>query len=224
MSDKRRILIGTPAYDGRIDVLYAHALWQTIRLGEKKGMEIIPVFMSYDSLVQRARNDLVRLAIKDNFDDLFFIDSDMQWEPDWALAILEHDVDCVGAAYRKKTDDQELYTIKTKFPIPIDLKTGLWIVEGLGTGFLRFSRKALQLLWDSSEEYENEGQKCRWIFDVCPVDGKLLGEDMIACEKLRQLGMNVYLDPTFTPIHIGIKRYYGDFASYVELLKKKTAA
>lgn len=223
MEKRRKVLVGTPCFDGTIDVRYAHAIWQSMRLAEKSGIDITPVFMSFDSLVQRARNDLVRLALEDEFDDLFFIDSDMQWEPEWALAILEHDVDVVGATYRKKTDDEEIYTVHAKFPIPADSRTGLWIVQGLGTGFLRFSRKALQALWDASEEYQNEGKSCRWIFDVCPVDGRLLGEDIIACKKLGELGFTVYLDPTFTPIHIGRKRYYGDFASYCSILRKKAA-
>ena len=220
---RRKVVIGTPAYDGRTDVCFNHSLRQTERMAAEAGIDLTPIYMSYDSLVQRARNDLVKITLEGGFDDLFFIDSDMEWSPEWAMAIIEHDVDCVGAAYRKKTDDVELYTVRTKFPIPVDLKTGLWMVDGLGTGFLKISRKALQALWDASEEYENEGKTCRWIFDVCPVDGKLLGEDMIACEKLRQLGFNIYLDPSFTPIHIGIKKYYGDFASYCNLLKTKKA-
>ena len=224
MTDKRRkVLVGTPCYDGRTQVEYNHSLRGTERKAKELGIDITPVYMSYDSLVQRARNDLAKLCLEGGFDDLFFIDSDMEWEPDWALEILEHDVDCVGAAYRKKTDNQEIYTVHTKFPIPVDMKTGLWIVDGLGTGFLRFSRKAVQALWDASEEYRNEGHVCRWIFDVCPVRGELKGEDMIACEKLRELGFNIHCDPSFTPIHIGVKKYFGNFATYVELLKKKAA-
>lgn len=220
----RKILVGTPCYDGRIDVWYANSLRFTERLAATKGIDITPIYMSYDSLVQRARNDLVRIALEGGFDDLFFIDSDMRWEPEWAMAIIEHDVDVAGAAYRKKTDDEELYTVKASIPIPVDIKTGLWIVQGLGTGFLRLSRRALQALWDASEEYRNEGQVCRWIFDVCPVNGELMGEDMQACTKLRELGFSIHLDPKFTPVHVGIKQYYGDFATYVDLLAKKMAA
>ena len=224
MSEKRRsVLVGTPSYDGRIDVCYAHSLRMTERQASMRGIDITPVYLSYDALVQRARNDLVQIALEGGFDDLFFIDSDMEWDADWALAILGHDVDVVGATYRKKTDAQELYTAAATLPIPAEIKTGLWLVDGLGTGFLKLSRKALQALWDSSEEYRNEGKSCRWIFDVCPVNGELVGEDMIVCRKLRELGFNIHLDPTFTPIHIGLKKYFGNFASYVDLLKKNAA-
>lgn len=224
VNGRRKVVIGTPCYSGTIDVCYAHSLRMTEKLAATKGIDITPIYLSYDSLVQRARNDLVRITLEGGFDDLFFIDSDMEWQDEWAVSLLEHEVDVVGAAYRKKTDDKELYTVKSDvFPLPVDPKTGLWITEGVGTGFLRISRKACQSLWDASEEYENEGKKCRWIFDVHPVNGRLFGEDVIACEKLRQLGFPIHLDPSFTPIHIGIKKYFGDFASYMELLLKKQA-
>ncbi len=219
----RKILIGTPTYDGKVQVEFANALRLTERLCASHDIELTPVYLSYDALVQRARNDLVQIALEGGFDDLMFIDADIEWQAEGALAIMQHPVDCVGATYRKKTDSQELYTVKSGLPVPVDIKTGLWIVEGLGTGFLRISRKALQALWDASEAYTNEGKTCRWIFDVCPVNGSLVGEDMMMCQKLRELGFSIYLDPSFTPLHIGMKKYFGDFASYIELLKKNVA-
>ena len=125
----RKILIGTPSYSGTVDVWYVNALIHTRDMATAAGIELIPVFMSYDSLVQRARNDLLALALSEGFSDLFFIDSDMRWEPEWAMRIINHDVDVVGAAYRKKTDASELYTVKSDLPIPTDIKTGLGHTE-----------------------------------------------------------------------------------------------
>ena len=215
----RKVLFGTPCHDGRLDVWFVNAMRHTEKLLNARDIDTQPIYVSFDSLVQRARNDLVRLALEDGYDDLIFIDSDMEWRPEWALALLDHPVDCVGAAYRKKTDDQEIYTVRSaQLPIPVDPRTGLWTIDGIGTGFLRLSRKALQALWDSNEEYKNEGRLCRWIFDVCVVDNTLVSEDNILCEKLKQLGFTVFLDPSFTPTHIGQKKFAGDFASYVATL------
>jgi hypothetical protein len=72
----RRVLIGTPSYDGRIDVWFANSLVQTVKMAEKKGIFVHAIYTSYDSLVQRARNSLIKLAIDGGYDDLFFIDSD----------------------------------------------------------------------------------------------------------------------------------------------------
>ena len=71
----RRVLIGTPSYDGRIDVWFANSLIQTVKIAEKKGIFVHAIYTSYDSLVQRARNSLFRLALQGNYDDLFFIDA-----------------------------------------------------------------------------------------------------------------------------------------------------
>ena len=73
----KKILVGTPAHDGRVEVYYVNSLIQTIEYMKSKMYEVMPIFMSYDSLVQRARNDLIKIAIEGDFDYLFFIDSDM---------------------------------------------------------------------------------------------------------------------------------------------------
>lgn len=204
----RRVLIGTPAHDGRADVWFIDSLLRTDRLLRSHGIECIPIFMAYDSLVQRARNDLVRLAVEARVDDLVFIDSDECWEPEWVLALLRHPVDCVGAAVRKKTDEDR-YNVKVTAPLR-DAATGLVVVEGLGTGFVRLSRRALTVLWEGSEPYRNEGRDCRMIFDVRVIDGELVSEDNIVCRKLAKAGIPVHLDDRFTVSHIGPKKWEGD--------------
>ncbi len=223
----RRVLLGTPCYDGRVDAWYAHSLVQTIKLCVASDIEILPVFMSYDSLVQRARNDIVKLAVEGGFDDLFFIDADQGWEPFWVLALLQHPVDVVGAPVIKKSDQPELYNVKSSSgpDMPVDPVTGLWIVDSVGTGFLRLSRKAFMALWGRSEEYRTDnGQVARWIFDVRPVDGRLVGEDVAMCGKLREAGIDVHIDPTFNPSHIGTKKWTGDFLAWIDRLKAQRKA
>ena len=60
----RKVLIGTPCYDGRTDVWYNDSLNNTIRLSMKKDIRLDVIYMSYDSLVQRARNDIVNVLEK----------------------------------------------------------------------------------------------------------------------------------------------------------------
>mgnify|MGYP001604789690 CR=1 FL=1 len=219
----RRVMIATPLQYGRPEIWYVNAVRHTERLLAQHGIEATPIYRAFDALIQRVRNDLVSDALIGGFDDVVFVDDDIEWSPEWMLRLLQHDADVVGAAYRKKTDDVEMYTVRAPMPIQTDQKTGLWIVDGVGTGFVRLSRRALQALWDSCEEYENEGHKCRWIFDVYPVNGKLVSEDNMMCMKLQALGFPILLDQSFTVVHIGPKKYRGDFKSYVERLQAKAA-
>lgn len=214
-----RVLIGTPAHDGRVDVWYANSLVNTIKLSGKYDTDIVPVYMSYDSLVQRARNDLVQIALEEGFDALIFIDSDEEWDPKWVFSLLAREEDVIGATVVKKTDREMAFNVKAlkdKFEIE---PNGLLEVECVGTGFMKLTRSALQKVWDISDEYTNEGRKCRMVFDVKLIDGELISEDNIFCQKWRSLGGKVWVDPTMTCNHIGTKKYGGNFLAFYNHLK-----
>lgn len=225
----RRVLIGTPAHTGVIDVNYAHSSNETLRLCMARGVEMRTIYLSYDALVQNARNDLVQIALDHSFDDLIFIDGDQEWDPEWVLRLLAYPVDCVGAAVRKKTDELELYNVRAAAgpdSITTDPATGLMTAPdmALGTGFLRLSRRALQVLWDNSEKYVGFVNKppCAWIFDVRPVNGRLVSEDTNMGDKLRKHGIQTWLAPGMTCAHIGMKKYVGNFDAW--LAKNRTKA
>ena len=208
-------MIGTPAFDGRIDVWFANSLVNTVKLSMQRQIELIPIYMSYDSLVQRARNDIVRLALEENFDDLIFIDSDEEWDPEWIFKLLGFKEEVIGLPVVKKSD-QVMFNIKA---LPQGLKmqqNGLMEVEAVGTGFMKISRSALKKVWDISPEYRNEGRVGRMVFDVKVVDGDLVSEDNIFCQKWRGLGGKVFIEPTMTCNHVGVKKYTGNFMQFLD--------
>lgn len=217
----RKVLIGTPAYDGRIDVWFANSLVNTIRMTPEDTV-IIPVYMAYDSLVQRARNDLVKLALDEEFDDLIFIDSDQEWNPEWVIKLLNHDADVVGGTVVKKSEIAAFNVKALDSGLKLE-ENGLMEVACVGTGFLRISRQALKDVWEISQEYENEGRTCRMVFDVKVIDGKLVSEDNVFCNKWRDLGGKVYIDPSMTCNHIGVKKYVGNFQEYLKFIEDNDA-
>jgi len=210
-----KVLIGTPAHDGRVDVWFANSLVNTIKLSMQKGIEVIPVYMAYDSLVQRARNDLVKLAIEEKFDYLIFIDSDQEWNPEWIFKLIAYKEDVIGATVVKKSDNIA-FNVKALKDGLKQQQNGLIEVECVGTGFLKISKKALQKVWDISPEYKNEGKTCRMVFDVQLVDGELVSEDNVFCQKWRKLGNKVFIDPNMTCNHIGVKKYTGNFLEFIK--------
>lgn len=214
----RKVLIATPAHDGRLDVWYTTSLVNSVRIAQENGIFLHPVFMSYDALVQRARNDLFRLAVEDNFDDIIWIDSDLEWNPQWIMELLSSDKDVIGGTYRKKTDDKELYTVKIK---SLELKNNLLKVDGLGLGFVKMSKKAFMTLWESSEIYQNEEREGRMVCDIGIVDGKLVSEDNMVFNKLKQCGFDIWLDVNMTCCHIGSKKFYGNVDKYLQRFKSE---
>ena len=217
----RNVMIAAPSYDGTITVWHASALSETCKLGLTKDINVYCIYMSYDSLVQRARNDIIQLALEQEVDDLVFIDCDVDWTPEDFFKLLQHDVDVVGGIYPKK-GDQEEYPVKA---LDGNLKfeeNGLVEVEGIATGFLRLTKKAIQKVWENSQEYTepHKPKPIRMVFDIAIVNGELVSEDIIFCKKWRELGEKVWFDPSIKLSHVGTKRWNGDFLSWLEKIKQ----
>jgi len=227
---QRKVLIGTPSYDGTLDAWYVNSLVGTIRESEERGIRIDPIYMSFDALVQRARNDLVALAIEGKYDELIFIDGDIEWDPKWIFQLLKYKQDVVGGTYRKKVDDYEGYVLKawvhddkgTIFPMETDTRTGLVKVAGLGTGFMKLSRKALEYLWNGAEPYvDHKGKNSRMVFDIAIQNGVMVSEDILMCQKLIKGGFDIWLDPRMCCNHTGPKKFTGNFINWLERLETK---
>ena len=213
---QRKVMIGTPCYDGRLDVWYVNSLMNTVKKSFENNVIIKPIWVSFDALLQKARNDTIHLALSDDVDDLIWIDSDIEWDPDWIFQLLNYDVDVVGGTYPKKGDKEEYVARLLDSPAEVDPVTGLMEVKGLGTGFMRWSRKAIQYLWDTSEMYieTKDNLERRFVFDVVLNHNFLISEDIHACNRLREGGFKIYLDPKMTCNHTGPKKWQGDFYQY----------
>ena len=209
----KKVLVGTPCYDGRIDVWYVHALMNTIKESYTYDVEIIPMWVSFDALLQRARNDTLHIALSQEYDELFWIDSDIEWTPSDFFKILNYPVDVVGATYPKKSSIEEYVfnNLKKKDPT-----TGLIEVDGLGTGFVKMSRAAMQYLWDVSDPYVDPKDfiERRMVFDVVIENNGLVSEDIHAFKKLTKGGFKIWLDPDIICNHSGPKKYTGNFANW----------
>ena len=214
----RKVAFLTPALDGKVNCEYAISLSNSIIACASRGIELIPIMVSCDALIQRARNDLMTLIHDSDISDAIFCDSDQEWSPEDLLKLLKYDVDVVGGAVVKKSD-YESYNIKAKEEMFVKDKAGLMQVECIGTGFLRMSKKAIDFLWDSSKEYTENKISKRWIYDVILENGELLSEDIVVSDKLRDGGFDINLDPTITCSHIGLKKWSGNFEALVNKLK-----
>lgn len=215
-------MIAAPSYDGTITVWHASSLSETCKLGLTKDINVFCIYMSYDALVQRARNDIVQLALDSNVDDLVFIDTDVDWTPEDFFKLLDYDVDIVGAVYPKKGDTEQ-------YPVKIDSDTlsfdgrGLVEVNGLPTGFMRIRKDALQKIWDASDEYteKHKEKPIRMCFNVgINSRNELVSEDMSFCEKWKNLGEKLYLDPSINLSHVGTKRWNGNFLEWIKRVRK----
>lgn len=216
----RKVIIGTPAHNGTVHVEFMVSLIETIRMSIERKIDIYPIQICGDALIQRARNDLIAMAIENNCDDIIFIDSDQQWNPEWIFKLLDHPADVVGGAVVKKCDIP-MFNVKILPTSSVDETTGLMEVESLGTGFLRVSKAAMIAVSNVSKEYTNSNKVCKMVFDIEIVDGDLVSEDNVFCRKWRKLGGQVFVDSTMTCNHIGLKTWGGSFIDIFNLVTKE---
>lgn len=217
----RKVMIGTPCYDGRIDVWYVNSLTNTIKMSKEHDIDIVPMWVSFDALIQRARNDTIQIALESGVDDLIFIDSDIEWQPEWFFKLLNYSHDVVGGTYPKKGDREE-YVTRQLIKRPITAGSDLIEVDGLGTGFVKLSKNALLYLWNSSKAYidPKDNKERRMICDVVIENGSMISEDINMFNKLMRGGFKIYLDTSMTCNHSGPKKFVGNFSKwYINFLK-----
>jgi hypothetical protein len=103
LKNKPKLFILTPCYGGMCHVNYLCGIMNTIELFRKINIPLQIEFCKNDSLVSRARNNLVAKAMNDpNMTHILFIDSDISWDPYDILKLLLCEKSLVGGVYPMK--------------------------------------------------------------------------------------------------------------------------
>lgn len=97
------VYILTPCFASLCYVNYVSCLMNTITMFQLYGVELIVEFCRNDSLVSRARNNLVARAMSNpKMTHMIFIDNDITWDPLDILKLVVSDKHIVGGIYPLK--------------------------------------------------------------------------------------------------------------------------
>jgi len=215
----RRVLIGTPALDGKVQAWYADSLCNSIKLCAANGIDLQPVILIDESILPMARNELFNIAYQDNFESIVFIDSDQIWDPKALLDIINSSCDVIGLPVVSKTDQPGNFNVKLHSVDNLQTdETGNIKVDAVGTGFLKISRKALEALWNSNQTTLFRGKELKLICEYATSYNEFIGEDIYLCTKLKELDFDIWINPNSTCAHIGSKVWIGDFAHFLDFL------
>lgn len=164
------IMIATPCYGGMIHECYLRGLTSLVAKTTGAGLPIRLSTVVNESLITRARNDLVKHFLMTECTHLIFVDSDIGFTAEDVLRLVQHDKDVVVGAYPLKgirwsniTDPKECldvedikrrtteYVVNFQFSSEENLKAGrLDVVDGLievkdaGTGFMCIKREVIE--------------------------------------------------------------------------------
>lgn len=153
------------------------------------------IIMQMGCDVAHNRNNLAQMALDGNYSHILFIDTDMIFAPDTLQRMLAHDKDIIACAYNKRRFPLEsvvspLDTSKVNHSLPSEL----FKAHSAGLGMMLIKVDVLTKM-----AYP--------FFDFTYRDTKRIGEDVYFCEKARELGYDVWIDPTIPVNHLGEYQY-----------------
>jgi len=180
------IMIATPCYGGLIHEPYLRGLTSLVTQISSAGLPIHLSTVVNESLITRARNELVKHFMMTDCTHLIFIDADIGFVPEDVIQLVNHNKDIVVGAYPLKglrwsnlaelkdcTDVEEVrrrvteYVVNFQFSSEENLQNGrLEVVEGLievkdaGTGFMCIKREVIEKMINEMPElkYEKEAR------------------------------------------------------------------
>jgi hypothetical protein len=97
------LYILTPCYGGMCHLNYVSCLMDTLNLLKKYNIAYTVEFCKNDSLVSRARNNLIAKAMNnEKMTHIIFIDSDITWNPNDIVKLMVNDKQLSGGVYPLK--------------------------------------------------------------------------------------------------------------------------
>lgn len=225
MSDRTRILLGTPVAGEQAAVSYLHTVLNLYRHAMRVGWEL-EISHRSDGLVTRSRNAFASQVVADeSFTHLLMIDSDVSFDPAVVERLVTSGYPVVGACVPLRhvrwdrvaqlanaapnPSPQDLAAISHSFAVTFSegaharANNGFLPADFVGSAVMLISRDALVTVAQSDQvqRYQPTG----WTFFDPFVDdrGTYLSEDYAFCQRWRNLGGTVFADPSATITHTG---------------------
>ena len=209
----KKIMVAVPCRD-QIDVETVKCLRKLEKdMMLQKDLEVNVEFL-VGTIIHDMRHTLAEKALKEKYDYVLWVDSDMVFDSDVLLDLLAHDKDIVTAVcfMRRAPYDPCIYS---KMRIGLDLDEdeiekyldyprdkGLFEVEACGFAMVLMKTKVLKHLLDTSGH----------IFFPVKSPNRALGEDLSFCIRARRQGFRIWCDPKPKIGHIG--KMFVDASSY----------
>lgn len=217
---KCHLHIGMPCYGGNVSEPTMTSLLRFILLAQQVGLNWSLDTMVNESLVTRARNNLMaKMMTNQSATHFMFIDADIRFQPESILQMMACDKDVIGGLYPKKALPVN-YVINLKRETKVQGE--IFTVDTMGTGFLMFKRHVYETLCKAHPEtkyVDDVGLGKQYeptmysIFDVAIDEkGHYLSEDWLFCRRWSALGGEIWAHGKVLLNHIGHYEFVGDLS------------
>lgn len=186
----------------------------TIRLLEREGIAADWLLHQGDPHVDDARNACVAKFLESGAPKFLFIDDDVGWVPEEFIRFIRHDRDVVAGIYPKKSDEVD-WPVRL-LPGPLQAEPdGLVRVDNVPTGFLMISRACLEAMSADAVKFNRKDSgRTPLLFERGVDDGLRWSGDYWWGRKWSDRGGDIWVDPTMTFTHVGLKTWRGCIGDY----------
>jgi glycosyltransferase involved in cell wall biosynthesis len=221
----KSIFIALPAYDFKVSLKLAISLARFAQSAPQHGIDIQIGSICGCSVVSRARNLLAQDLLDSPCDYLMFIDSDINFEPEDILRLMAWGSDPkrgIVAAVPRTRSETKTYIANLEYDGNGDLTMngmGLVRAERVATAFMLVRREVFEKMveahpeWKYYDKRSNRTIPC--LFDFLLTEEGYIGEDYLFCDRTRELGFEVWVDPSITLGHMGVQEYVGNYGKDV---------
>jgi hypothetical protein len=210
------ILIGMPCYGGVVSDKTTNSLFNLGKLFVRNNIDHGILTMSNESLISRGRSRIANFFINNTeFEYLFFLDSDVGFEPADVLKLLNHNKELVTGAYPMKT-----VPLRWNFTLtePKQIDGSLVAIERIGIGFSLIHRSVFQKIAKKyGEELKyyptnestthnptnNELVNSYHFFHEMKIDNIYLPEDLSFFTRAKSVGIQSWMDTSINLCHVG---------------------
>jgi hypothetical protein len=215
---KVHLHIGIPCYGGMVSEPTFTSFLRFTLLAQQVGLHWSLDTMVNESLVTRARNNLMaKMMTNKQATHFMFIDADIRFQPESILQMIACDKDVIGGLYPKKALPIN-YVINLKNTVTV--QGDIYTVDTMGTGFLQFKRHVYEKLIAAHPE-------CKYVDDIglgkqyepmmyaifdTIIDhrGHYLSEDWTFCRRWQELGGDIWAHSKVLLNHSGHYEFAGD--------------
>jgi hypothetical protein len=240
MNLPKKVFVATPMYGGACFAPYVTGMLDTLETLANNNYTLMFSAIANESLITRARNELVRQFLMTDAEYLLFIDADIKFLGQDVLKLLQADKDIVCGLYPKKIVDWDRVNIAAKqgltnlkdyastyvvnplaeYPDEICSSPVIEIKHG-GTGFMLIKRHVFDVLAPHVKEYvvstipRRDGVPypvIKEFFTTTVEEGTnyLMSEDYYFCNLWRKNEGKIYADLSINLSHIGSYEFSGN--------------
>jgi hypothetical protein len=199
------ILFATPMYGGMCHERFFQSSLRTAISLTAAGLDFDWLTERNESLVHRARMEMTATFLRGDATHLFWIDGDIEFEPEHVAALWNMQVDIACGVYAMKKRDAQWYAAWKDGELVKDLDRfdGPTEVDYAGTGFLLIRREVIEKLAAAAPSWEGANGPVPALFMTPIHNGALESEDYHFCRIAREAGYRIMMDPGVRLKHWG---------------------